>query len=272
MQTYGGKSIAFHTGHKLVLPNGQIAFPNGQVIHPKHYFPLDYGESPIGNHISPLGKIILLASVATCTFSDILIKSDMDTDDILLNKATNGLQALPFGAIIGAPLKACIEAQAMAAMTSWRFIQEVGLQTNSETGDKEVMNVSFLFTQKGETAQINVPLLTVVPIPYIAVQQIDISFKANISASKSASENEEIRVDKEANINAHGKLGFGIFSLESQMEASYSSKKDSKATQESRYSVEYTMDVAIKAGQEDMPAGLAKILEILNNNVEITSK
>ena len=29
--------------------------------------------------------------------------------------ATNALQAIPFGSIIGGPLKACIEAQAMAA-------------------------------------------------------------------------------------------------------------------------------------------------------------
>ena len=40
--------------------------------------------------------------------------------------ATSALQALPFGNIIGGPLKACIEAQAMAAKTSWNFIQEVG--------------------------------------------------------------------------------------------------------------------------------------------------
>lgn len=196
----------------------------------------------------------------------------MNTEDILSNKTADVLQALPFGAIIGAPLKACIEAQAMAAMTSWNFIQDAGLRINPDTGEKEVMNVSFLFTNKGETSQINVPLLSIVPIPYIAVQTIDISFKANISASKSSQEEESIQQDKEANMHAQGKVGFGIFSLETQMEASYSSKKDSKATRDSRYSVEYTMDVAIKAGQEDMPAGLAKVLEILNNNIEITSK
>lgn len=47
------------------------------------------------------------------------------------------------------------------------------------------------------------------------------------------------------------------------MNASYSSKKDSKATSDSKYSVEYTMDVAVKAGQDSMPAGLSKILELL---------
>lgn len=41
--------------------------------------------------------------------------------------ATNALQAIPFSSMIGGPLKACIEAQAMAAKTTWDFIQEVGL-------------------------------------------------------------------------------------------------------------------------------------------------
>lgn len=53
--------------------------------------------------------------------------------------ATSALQAIPFGSIIGGPLKACIEAQAMAAQTSWQFIQEVGLNTNPETGQKEAV-------------------------------------------------------------------------------------------------------------------------------------
>lgn len=69
----------------------------------------------------------------------------------------------------------------MAAQTSWQFIQEVGLNTNPETGQKEAVNVSFQFVQNGRVVQLNVPLLTIVPIPYIAIQDIDINFKANIS-------------------------------------------------------------------------------------------
>ena len=94
--------------------------------------------------------------------------------------ATSALQAIPFGSMIGGPLKACIEAQAMAAQTSWQFIQEVGLNTNPETGKKEAVNVSFQFMQNGRMVQLNVPLLTIVPIPYIAIHDIDINFKANI--------------------------------------------------------------------------------------------
>lgn len=184
--------------------------------------------------------------------------------------ATNALQAIPFGSIIGGPMKACIEAQAMAAQTSWQFIQEVGLNTNPETGQKEAVNVSFQFVQNGRVVQLNVPLLTIVPIPYIAIHDIDINFKANISASSSSvseqSSSSALDVGAEASIGAK----WGPFHMDAKMNASYSSKKDSKATQESKYSVEYTMDVAVKAGQDSMPAGLAKVLELLGSALDVS--
>ena len=184
--------------------------------------------------------------------------------------ATNALQAIPFGSIIGGPLKACIEAQAMAAQTSWQFIQEVGLNTDPNTGKKEAVNVSFEFLQNGHMVQLNVPLLTIVPIPYIAIHDIDINFKANISASSSSvseqSSSSALDVGAEASIGAK----WGPFHMDAKMKANYSSKKDSKATQESKYSVEYTMDVAVKAGQDSMPAGLAKVLELLGSALDVS--
>lgn len=184
--------------------------------------------------------------------------------------ATNALQAIPFGSIIGGPLKACIEAQAMAAQTSWNFIKEVGLNTDPKTGEKSAVNVSFQFLQNGRMAQLNVPLLTIVPIPYIAIQSIDINFKANISASSSSfqenASSDATDVGGEASVS--GSI-FG-FKVEAKMKANYSSKKDSKATQDSKYSVEYTMDVAVKAGQDSMPAGLAKVLELLGNSLDVS--
>lgn len=184
--------------------------------------------------------------------------------------ATSALQAIPFGSMIGGPLKACIEAQAMAAQTSWQFIQEVGLNTNSQTGEKEAVNVSFQFMQNGRMAQLNVPLLTIVPIPYIAVHSIDINFKANISASSSSVSEQTTSEALDAGADISAKVGWGPFSLQANMKANYSSKKDSKATQNSQYSVEYTMDIAVKAGQDSMPAGLAKVLELLGSSLDVT--
>lgn len=194
----------------------------------------------------------------------------MAVNDAPSNIASNALSAIPFSSMIGGPLNACIEAQAMAAKTTWDFIQEVGLNTNPDTGEKTAVNVSFSFMQGGRMVQLNVPLLTIVPIPYIAIHSIDINFKASISASSSSvSENTE-STSKSGSLEASAGLKVGPFHMDAKINGSYSSKKDSKATEESKYSVEYTMDIAVKAGQDSMPAGLAKVLELLGSALDVS--
>lgn len=184
--------------------------------------------------------------------------------------ATSALQAIPFSSMIGGPLKACIDAQAMAAKTTWDFIQEVGLTVDPQTGEKKAVNVSFSFIQNGRTVQLNVPLLTIVPIPYIAINSIDINFKASISASSSSVTENTSSTSTDVGAEVTAGLKIGPFHMDAKINANYSSKKDSKATEESKYSVEYTMDIAVKAGQDSMPAGLAKVLELLGNSLDVS--
>ena len=189
----------------------------------------------------------------------------MAIDRSAAEAATSSLQSLPFGNIIGGPLVACVEAQAQAARTSWEFIQNVGLYADGE--EKKTVNVSFQFIKDGRMAQITVPLLTIVPIPYIAINSIDINFKANISASAASTETENSSSSVDTSVSASARC----FWARGSMNASYSSKKDSSATRDSKYSVEYTMDVAVHAGQHSMPAGMAKVLEMLNNSISVVS-
>ena len=187
-----------------------------------------------------------------------------------MEMATHALQAIPFSSIISGPLTACIEAQAMAAKTTWDFIQEVGLSTDPETGEKTAVNVSFSFMQGGRMMQVNVPLLTIVPIPYIAINSVDLNFKASISAASSVVTEQTESATEGGDLSASGGIKAGLFHVDAKFNANYSSKKDSRATAESKYSVEYTMDVAIKAGQDSMPAGLAKVLEVLSGSLDVS--
>ena len=184
------------------------------------------------------------------------------------NVAINAMQAIPFSSMIGGPLNACIEAQAMAARTSWEFIKEVGLNTD-EKGQKSAVMVAFSFNRGDRMVQLNVPLLTIVPIPYIAINTIDINFKASISASSSTASETTEHTEAGGELGAKAELNLGLFSMEANLKANYSSKKDSKATAESKYSVESTIDVAVKAGQESMPAGMAKVLELLGTALDV---
>lgn len=111
--------------------------------------------------------------------------------------------------------------------------------------------------------------MTIVPIPYIAIQTIDISFKANINASASNSKVENESSTTDTGTTGSTSLNLGVFKVNADFHANYSSKKDSTVTQDSKYSVEYTMDIAVKAGQDSMPAGLAKVLELLGNSLDV---
>lgn len=179
--------------------------------------------------------------------------------------AMNALQNMPFGTMIGGPLKACVEAQALAAKTTYEFIKEVGFR-NEANGDKSAVNVAFTFNQGGHLVQMNVPLLTIIPIPFIAIRDIDINFKAKVAADSSAHED----TTTSTKLKTSSSLKSGWF-VDVELKASFSSKKDSKATTDSKYSVESTIDVAVKAGQDSVPAGMAKVLEILQNAVNVAS-
>lgn len=174
-------------------------------------------------------------------------------------QAFTDLKAIPFDSLIGGPLSACINAQKEAAFSTVNFIRSVGL-----TDDYQVNNVSFLYKRDGKVVELTVPLLTIVPIPYIAIDSININFKAAVSgASKEESSHE-----------GHSEYGWEMIEdyKKVDVKTTYSNKKDSKATQESTYSVEATIDVNVSARSESMPAGMAKVLEMLNQAIMLQPK
>lgn len=190
----------------------------------------------------------------------------MAVDSTPASTVKNMLNGIDYSALIGGPLQAAITAQAMAAKSSWEFIQQVGLTTN-ENGEKSAVNVTFMYQKDGSLVKMIVPILTIVPIPMIVVDDVSIQFKASLNASSSECSEESKSESLDAGGSASAKVGWGPFSLNVSAKANYSSKKDSKATSESKYSVEYTQDVSVHAKQADMPAGLATILNILSSSV-----
>jgi len=175
--------------------------------------------------------------------------------------AQNLLNGIDYSALIGGPLQAAIKAQAMAALSTKDFIMDVGFDQNGRT-----KNVEFVYSANGKMQRLIVPVLVIVPIPCIEITSVSINFKANINASASQTTEESSSQQIGGELSATGKIGWGPFSLEATLKASYSSKQDSKATQDSRYSVEYTQNVAVEAGQAGIPAGLAVILNILSSS------
>jgi hypothetical protein len=212
-------------------------------------------------------------------------------------------------------------------------MQKVAFVKDEKTNTSQAIKVDFEFVSGGKLRKISVPLITLVPINFITLNSINISFKAQINASASNSYSEmttpspetkkqeapeekkkaaddgseekkgkeeqkkddsskdkggDDKKDKESSWWDKGKeiyeeakpiitaaLG-DLFGSDKKKDdkkesaaASYSNKKDSVATRESKYSVQTTIDFDITAGTGDMPSGLAKILEVLSSTVDI---
>ena len=191
------------------------------------------------------------------------------------NKSIGTLQGIPFKNPIGGPLSACIQAQNDAAMTSINFINNVCLNEDKETGEKSAIYVSFSFIQNGRKVVINVPLIAIVPIPYIAINSVDINFKATVNGVECESNEDTYSEEYKRDTSTKSQKRRGFFlnknKKETKINTSFSTKRDSKSTQDSKFSVEATIDVAVHAGQESMPAGMAKILEMLGAAMDLCS-
>lgn len=174
------------------------------------------------------------------------------------SQALNQLSNLPFENIIGGPLNAAINAQAQAAETTVDFIQRVGMQ--EVNGEKEAINVQFVYEDSsGQSRRITVPILAIVPIPFIVIDGINIAFKAKITASTHSQSSSS----KASSGYINGSAGYRGRRFRASLNAGYSAKKDSKASQDSKYSVEYTMDVQVNASQAGLPAGMEAVLGFL---------
>ena len=146
-------------------------------------------------------------------------------------------EGIPFHHLIGGPLKACISAQEQASISTWHYIQEVGLEKG-----KEAVVVSFSFLNNGVKAFLRVPLLSIVPIPYFSIDTLEISFTAKITKAQ-----ESLRED-------HRRFEFL---------ATYTS--DSQSNEQAQFNS--TIDVAVRATQDHMPSGLSKILGFMEQAV-----
>ncbi len=173
--------------------------------------------------------------------------------------ATRTLGNIPFGALIGGPMTAAVEAQAKAAQSTLGFIEGVAFDEN-----EDIRNVTFKYDGPQGPQSLVVPILTIVPIPFIRIDNMTINFKASINASTESSQKEQNVKEGKVALAASAKYLF----FSAKLDASYSSKKDSTSTRDSKYSVEYTMDINVHAVQDDVPAGMAKVLNILTDNIK----
>ena len=180
-----------------------------------------------------------------------------------MTAAVQQLSAIPFENLIGGPLVAAIDAQSAAAKASVLFINEVGLESvgTGTSAGKKAINVSFQYSKDDaagtqQTFTLDVPILAIVPIPYIRIEYIDIDFTAKLTDATMTTTTVVTSTGGSAN------LGLKKFGLR----GSFSRSRSTNST--STTSSDYSMSVKVRAVQSEMPAGMARIIDILEGAIK----
>ena len=179
-----------------------------------------------------------------------------------LVKVQDQFSGLDMGALIGGPLKAACDAQIMMAKATSDFIQNVGMDAANTSGVRKVRTVDFSFQRpstagdgKGigmEKVNLSVPLLSIVKIPALSVDDVNVTFDMEVKSSVSSDSSADEKVEAEA------KAGFFGASVSIKGSVSAHQSNTRKSDNSAKYHVE------VHAKDSGMPEGLAKVLDILS--------
>jgi len=179
------------------------------------------------------------------------------------------LSSIDFKSMIGGPLDAVVRAQAQSAQTSVDFIKSVGFDEDS--GEPTMVTFSYMKAIEIKDADGNitgveptkfdltVPILTMLPIPFIRVEETTISFNAKINSVQESTTSSSTAL----NTTLSAKAGWGPVSV--KLSASFSRKSAKSAS--SKIERTYSLSVNVKAVQDELPAGTEKLLGILESSI-----
>lgn len=161
--------------------------------------------------------------------------------------------------LIGAPLGAAADASVQLAHSTADFINTVGFDKNGKT-----RTAVFKFNQIGKNEDgsienqemsVDVPLLAIVPIPNLQIDEVNILFDMEVKQS------EQSQSSSDYGGSFSGTANFGIF----KATVSGSVSSHSSNTRSSDNSAKYHVDVS--ATNHGTPEGLARVLDMMAANV-----
>jgi hypothetical protein len=111
---------------------------------------------------------------------------------------------------------------------------------------------------------LEVPILTMLPIPFIRIEETTIDFNAKINSVEEKKTDETLKIGAELDVKVQYPPVFAIATVNLKVNTSYQ-----KNTQTgSKVDRTYSMAVHIRAVQDEMPAGTEKILGLLEDAIK----
>jgi len=172
----------------------------------------------------------------------------------------NQFSGLPMESLIGGPLQAACNAQVQLAKAETQFINEVGLIENGSKDSLTTRTVDFEATRPvnlpdgtitSETMNIKAPVLSIVPIPALLIDEVDVKFNMEVKTSAESSSKTD------ASASLAGKAGWGPFSVKISGSVSTHRENTRKTDNSAKY------EVHVHASQSEPPEGLMRVLDHL---------
>ena len=165
------------------------------------------------------------------------------------NQIANQFSGLPIENLIAAPLLAASEGQKSLASSTASFITEVGLDDKGNT-----KSVTFNYEDGSEKRILDVPLLSIINIPSLCVDSIDIEFNMEVSTQSSSKSS----TDSSATVTAS--CGFACWKASFEGKVSHHSESNRSSDTSAKYSI------SVK-GKQEKPEGLMKVLDMFNSSI-----
>lgn len=194
------------------------------------------------------------------------------------------LNSLDFSVYIGGPLQAAVKAQHDASISQVNFIKEVGFlpavpasgsgSTAVAAAPAQLRYVDFNYQKSvpnplydpavsgskpfnESSVNLKVPFLTMLTIPAIRIDEVTIDFNAKLNSVETQNISSEFQ--------GSASLSAKFWKIKLNASASYKKTTSSTSTTEKTY----TLGVHVRAVNDELPAGLSRILDMLEDSIAV---
>ncbi len=178
-------------------------------------------------------------------------------------------KAFDFSSLLSSQVRAIIEADAESAATTADFIEQVGFEKDeNSTGMGKMRMVSFSMQRRNEqgtltTHNVQIPLLSLVPIPILNIERAELSFNLKIEDIETS--------ETEASLSGSGKRNLSGKKA-SRLQTSFARSGSGKNKSTSSNTSEADLSVKMVMSQSDFPLGIERLLNLAelgaNDDVE----
>ncbi|MEL7690674.1 DUF2589 domain-containing protein [Citromicrobium bathyomarinum] len=193
---------------------------------------------------------------------------------------------LPMPALIGGPLMAACSANQQMALTQIDFLMKTCFVEGDDSTDKgksyAPVMVNMTLSQgiivppaEGSTnptvshvdTTIQVPLLTILPLNSLAVDNVTINFDMEVKSSFTDDTSSSTSSSTKEDASFDAKAGWGMFSVEIKGSVSHDSSSASSDQQHYSKSNDAKYSVTVHAGQLPLPPGVTTIIQAMTSTM-----